>query len=99
MRVFTLIEYVVRRSLQQDKTKLAGLHLENPKKLTDIPTTERLLNAFPKITFTIIESGDRVRGYLTPLSELQVHILERLGLSATTYTRLEIEQRMDILNE
>lgn len=99
VRVLTVIEYVVRRSLQQDKTALAGLHMENPKKLTDIPTTERLLNAFSKLTFTIIESGDCVSGHLTPLSDLQINILERLGLSATTYTRLEIDQTTDILNE
>ncbi len=97
--MFTLIEYVVRRSLQQDNERLDGLHLENPKKLTDIPTTERLLKSFSNITLTIIELGDRVIRHVTPLSHVQINILERLGLSATTYTRLEIKQSTNILNE
>ena len=99
VRVFTVIEYVVRRSLHHDHKKLAGLHPENPKKLTDIPTTERLLKAFSTITLTIIETEDRVIGHLTPLSHVQLDILERVGLSATTYTVLEIGQSADVLNE
>ncbi len=54
-RVLTLIEYVVRRSLQKDKTKLKGQHLENPKKLTDTPTSEKILTAFSKINLTLIK--------------------------------------------
>jgi len=99
VRTLTLIEYVVRRSLKKDDSKLEGLHPENPKKLTNIPTSKKLLTAFSKITLTIIESKNSVARHLTPLSQLQINILERLGLKAATYTKLEIRQSVNILNE
>lgn len=99
VRALTLIEYVVRRSLKKDDSKLEGLHPENLKKLTNIPTSKKLLTAFSKITLTIIESKNSVVRHLTPLSRLQINILERLGLNAATYTKLEIKQSVNILNE
>lgn len=99
VRALTLIEYVVRRSLKKDDGKLEGLHPENPKKLTNIPTSKKLLTAFSKITLTIIESKNSVVRHLTPLSQLQINILERLGLKAAIYTKLEIRQSVNILNE
>ena len=36
---------------------------------------------------------------LTPLSRLQINILVRLGLKAATYTKLEIRQSVNILDE
>ncbi len=99
VRTLTLIEYVVRRSLKKDGSKLEGLHPENPKKLTDIPTSKKLLTAFSKITLTIVKVGNSVARHLTPLSQLQINILERLGLNAAIYTKLEIRQSVNILNE
>jgi len=99
VRVLTLIQYIVRRSLQKSNEKLVGLHLENPKKPTDIPTSERLLKAFSKVTLTIIETGDSLLRHLTPLSELQVNILGRLGLDTTIYTNLAIQQSTNLLSE
>jgi transposase len=89
VRVYTLIEFVVRRSLQRSNEKLVGLHLENPKKATDIPTCERVLKAFSKITLTIIKVGDSDLQHLTPLSKLQTDILNHLGFDSSIYKNLE----------
>lgn len=89
----------MRRSLQKSNEKLVGLHLENPKKPTDIPTSERLLKAFSKVTLTIIEIGESLSRHLTPLSELQVNILGRLGLDTTIYTNLAIQESTNLLSE
>ena len=78
VRVLTLLEFVVRRSLKQDNAKLPGLHSENKSKETDKPTSERLLKAFSKITLSIIKIGDKTVRHLTPLSDLQKEILNRL---------------------
>ena len=43
LRVVTLMEFVVRRSLKQQGAALVGLHKENPRKATATPTAERLL--------------------------------------------------------
>jgi transposase len=50
VRMLTLIEFVVRRNLKQNKEKLTGLIENNPKKGIDNPTAERLLKAFDEIT-------------------------------------------------
>ena len=51
-RVLSLLEFVVRRSLQQDQATLAELHPENGQKTTAQPTAERLLKAFSKVSLT-----------------------------------------------
>ena len=90
VRVITLVEFVVRRSLARSDEKLVGLHLGNPRKAMNNPTCEKLLNAFSKITLTIIETGDSVIRHLTPLSQLQREILKHLGVSASIYENLEV---------
>ena len=93
VRVLTLIEFIVRRSLQSDQAKLAGLHPENRKKTTDKPTSERLLKAFSDISLTIMKdaSGNEMIRWLTPLSSVQQEILQRLGLGVDLYRQLEIQ--------
>ncbi len=88
VRMLTLIEFVVRRKLKRNKEKLVGLIENNPKKGIDNPTTERLLKAFDEITLTVVHLPNQVIQHLTPLTTLQTRILELLGLSAATYTRL-----------
>ncbi len=88
VRLLTLVEFVVRRNLKQNQEQLVGLLPQNPKKGIDNPTTERLLQAFREITLTIVNlPGQRIR-HVTPLTALQVRILELLGLSPAVYTAL-----------
>lgn len=93
VRVLTLIEFVVRRSLQNDQAKLSGLHPENAKKTTDKPTAERILKAFSNLSLTLIKNaaGDEIIRWLTPLSSVQQEILQRLGLGVDLYRQLEIQ--------
>jgi transposase len=88
LRLLTLIEFVVRQALKRASAELVGLHPENPKKATATPTTERLLRAFSKITLTVIQLPERVVRHVTPLTALQVHIVELLGLSPDIYRSL-----------
>jgi transposase len=93
VRVLTVMECVLRQSLQNDHTHLAGLHPENGKKLTDTPTAERLLKAFPDVSLTILKTaaGEEILRWLTPVSALQQEILHRLGLATSLYRQLEIQ--------
>jgi len=93
VRVLTVMEFVLRRSLQIDQTKLPGLHPEHKTKMTDQPTAERILKAFADISLTIIKTaaGEDILRRLTSLSRLQEDILQRLGLGATLYAQLEIQ--------
>jgi len=88
VRTLTLIEYVVRRGLAAAGGTLVGLHLENPKKASVSPTTERLLRAFSAVTLTLMHLPDRVVRHVTPLTPLQVQILELLNLSPDIYRSL-----------
>jgi len=93
VRVLTVMEFVLRRSLQNDHAKLPGLHPENKTKMTDTPTAERILKVFADVSLTIIQNaaGEDILRRLTPLSELQKDILQRLGLAAALYGQLEIQ--------
>jgi transposase len=88
VRMLTLIEFVVRQRLTQNQEKLVGLIANNPKKGIDNPTTERLLTAFDQINLTIVHLPNDIIRHITPLSDLQIRILELLGLSPTIYSQL-----------
>jgi transposase len=93
VRVLTVTEFVLRRSLETEQARLPGLHPENKQKMTDKPTAERILKAFSAISLTIIKTaaGEDILRRLTPLSGLQEDILRRLGLGAALYGQLEIQ--------
>ncbi|HSX82267.1 MAG TPA: hypothetical protein VLQ80_27365, partial [Candidatus Saccharimonadia bacterium] len=93
VRVLTVTEFVLRRSLEQEQATLPGLHPENKRKMTDTPTAERLLQAFAGVSLTIIQSavGEEILRRMTPLSGVQEAILQRLGLGTHLYRQLEIQ--------
>jgi transposase len=97
VRVLTVTEFVLRRSLERDQARLPGLHPENKHKRTDKPTAERILKAFSGISLTIIKTatGEEILRRLTPLSGVQEDILQRLGLSASLYGQLEIQEMVN----
>lgn len=86
LRVLTLIEFVVRRSLAEESVELTGLVPGNPKIATATPTTERILHAFGQITLSIVTLNSQQMGYITPLTPLQLRILQLLKFSETLYS-------------
>ena len=93
VRVLTVMEFVLRRSLQNEQAHLPGLHPGNGRKMTNTPTAERILQAFPAVSLTILQTatGEEIRRWLTPLSALQQAILYRLGLAPSLYRQLEMQ--------
>ena len=88
LRILTLTEFVVRRSLQAETEGLAGLYPGNPKQQTQRPTTERLLAAFKEITLSLVQLSGQTIVHITPLTPLQSRILTVLDLSPAIYTDL-----------
>jgi transposase len=88
VRILTLMEFVVRRSLKQQGATLVGLHRENPRKATTTPTAERLLQAFVPITLTQVQLPEQVVRHVTLLTPLQQQILALLGFPADLYASL-----------
>lgn len=88
VRILSLIEFVVRRNLQQTGESLSGLYPGNPTRITTRPTTEKLLKAFDNLNLTLIQTRGKWYGDVTPLSPLQEKILHLLGLSPQIYSSL-----------
>jgi transposase len=92
LRVLTLFEVLVRRGQDQDGEELAGLYPGQPKRRTDRPTAQRVLEAIARTGVTLIQevSADGCRRHLTALPVLVTRVLGYLGLSDEVYTRLVI---------
>lgn len=89
LRVLTLIEFVGRRQLALEQEEIGGLYAGNPQRKTARPTAERLLEAFQELTLTVIELPQQTIRHVTPLSSVQLRILEILDFASEVYTRLE----------
>jgi hypothetical protein len=84
----TLIEHRVRQQLADLKEKLPGLYAGNPKRATDHPTAEAMLQTFKGIYLSVVMLGEQVLYHVTPLSEVQGKILSLLDFPADIYTQL-----------
>lgn len=88
LRLLTLVEFQVRRSLALEQSELAGLYAGNPKRSTAQPTAERLLESFKEITLVLIHARGEVYVDLTRLNLLQQRVLQLMNFSIEIYTRL-----------
>ena len=82
LRVFTLIEFVVRLALETSKQKLSGLYDGNPKRATERPSAEQLLKAFDNLTLYLLPDTSI---FVTNLSALHRQILSMLKLPESIY--------------
>jgi transposase len=88
LRVLTLLENIIRQNLQEQKREISGLYAGNPKRRTNQPTAERLLEAFGDITLTIVRTSEFIHRHVTQLSSLQQEILALLGFTPVIYLQL-----------
>ncbi|RRR78333.1 MAG: DUF4277 domain-containing protein [Candidatus Viridilinea halotolerans] len=90
LRVLSLLEYGIRRSLarEPDAKPLKGLYAGQPNRATRRPTAELVLEAFRNLTLTVVELPNEVIRHLTPLSALQQRLLTLAGLDHTCYSSL-----------
>ena len=88
LRVLNVLEFQVRRALQQQNTDLAGLYAGNPKRRTRNPSAEKLLEAFQNITLSVVYLPEQTGTHLTPLSPVQQTILNLLDFPIAVYTGL-----------
>jgi transposase len=85
LRVLTLVEWVVRERLRQEKVKLQGIYAGQPGRQTDRPGAELLLGALKTISISVVEVNGQVHALLTPLTEVQQRLLELWNLSPDLY--------------
>lgn len=82
LRVFTLMEFVVRRNLQTLNAKLSGLYDGNPRRSTERPSAEQMLRAFRHITLYHLPNGT---SEISPLNPLQQRILALMNIPEAIY--------------
>ena len=73
--------------LAEAQRSLAGLYPGQVSRVTALPTTERLLQAFNQVILTVVHKGTQTFFHLTPLSDLQRTILRDLGCPRNLYQR------------
>ncbi len=98
VRVISLTEFLIRRSLKKNKSSLVGLNYDRKNEETDKPTAERILKAFTGVTLTIIidKTGNKMSSIVTSLSSLQKEILKRLDLDFQIYQKLKIKHIVNL---
>jgi transposase len=82
LRVFTLMEFVVRQALQQTQQSLAGLYDGNPKRKTARPSAEQMLQVFCGLTLYFLPDSTI---FITPINELQKQILLLMKMPESLY--------------
>lgn len=86
-RLLALGDHLGKVNLAQEQAELAGIYPGNPKRSTATPTTERMLEAFNNINLTIVPIAGQMHYQVTPLTAVQLRILELWELSDTLYTQ------------
>jgi transposase len=100
LQVLTLMEFVVRRELAENKEKLAGLVPGNPKMATARPTAERLLSQFKELHLLIEYKGSEITGRLVErLTPLQEKILTLLKVPQELYNLSFSELMVNLCTE
>jgi transposase len=82
LRVFTLMEFVVRLALQQTQESLQGLYNGNPKRKTHRPSAELMLKAFCNLTLYFLPDSTV---FITPINQLQKQILAAMKMPEFLY--------------
>lgn len=90
-RLLALGDYTAKQALAQENAELAGIYPGNSKRSTATPTTERMLAAFDNINLLFVPVAGQIHCQVTPLTKVQMRILELWGLPTTLYTHLSAQ--------
>ncbi|SJM89359.1 conserved hypothetical protein [Crenothrix polyspora] len=91
LRVLCLVEFEVRRTLQEQNAKLAGIYVGNPKRATTKPTTEMMLKAFRGVSLSMVTIDGVEHGFMTPLNAVQQNILRLVGFPTEIYQAVQLQ--------
>jgi transposase len=88
LRVLVLMQFIVRRNLQQAGATLKGIYPGQLGRQTAHPTTEMMLGALRGVTLSRIKSDGKLMYHLTPLNAVQKRILSLMEVPLESYDEL-----------
>jgi transposase len=90
LRLLTVVEWTVRKKLQENQETLKGLYAGQAGRQAKRPSAELLLQAFEGISLAILEVAGKRTRHITPLSPLQQRLLALWELPPDLYLRLAL---------
>jgi transposase len=90
LRLLSVLEWSLRKKLQEQGETLKGLYPGQPGRQTNRPSAELLLSAFKGINLTILLVAGQLVSCITTLSALQQRLLELWDLPPDLYLRLSL---------
>jgi len=91
LRVLTLVEWVARARLRQERSHLQGVYAGQPGRKTDRPSAELLLGVLKTISISVVEVNGRIHTLLSPLTEVQKRLLVLWNLPPDLYEKVASE--------
>jgi transposase len=88
LRVLVLMQFVVRRNLQQRSATLKGIYPGQPGRQTAQPTSEMMLWALRGVTLSRLTIDGKPLYHLTPLNAVQKRILALMEVPRESYDKL-----------
>jgi transposase len=90
LRLLSVLEWTVRKKLQDNKETLKGLYAGQRGRQAKRPSAELLLKAFKGVSLAIVQAANQVTAHITPLTGLQKKLLELWELPSNLYLRLTL---------
>jgi transposase len=90
LRLLSLVEWTVRKTLQENQETLKGLYPGQPGRQAKRPSAELLLAAFKGISLAIVQTAGQLTAHLPPLKALHKKLLELWELPPDLYLRLAL---------
>jgi transposase len=90
LRLLTLVEWTVRKKLQENKETLKGLYPGQRGRQAKNPSAELLLRAFEGISLVIVEAAGQQTVHVLTLTPLQQKLLDLWDLPPDLYQRLTL---------
>ena len=90
LRLLTVVEWQVRKKLQESKETLKGLYPGQPGRQAKHPSAELLLQAFKGISLVIVEAAGQPLAHVVALTALQQKLLDLWELPLDLYHRLTL---------
>ena len=90
VRLLTLLEWQVRKKLQDSGETLRGIYPGQPGRQARRPSAEMLLKVFQGISLSVVEVGGEVSLHVRPLTSVQERLLALWDLPADLFHRLTL---------